>query len=92
MKKIVAVIGALVLVLGLSACGKEIDVQKTGAQQVQGTDDLWWFCHGTTLIYVEKYSGDDQYEAFFAFGCNPDGTMADAFVDPTREAQGNGEK
>lgn len=89
MKRVVAAALAVGLVFGLGACGKEIDVQVTKAKQVPGTDDLWYFCHNTTLIYVEKYNGDDSYEAFFAWGCNPDGTMADAFIDPTREGQGN---
>ena len=91
MKRAVAIIGAVVLALGLSAC-KEIDVSKTGAQPVKGTDDLWWFCDGTTLIYVEKYNGDDSYEAFFAWGCNPDGTRTTGFPDFISEGQGNQEE
>lgn len=91
-RKLGALLGAVLLLASLTACGKNIDPEAVNAQQVKGTRDLWWFCHGTTLIYFERYNGDDEYEAFFAFGCNPDGTMADAFVDPTREGQGNGEK
>jgi hypothetical protein len=91
MKKwaVAAVIG--LSLVGLTACGKEIDVKATNAKLVPGTNDLWYMCHKTTLIYFEKYNGDDSYEAFFAWGCNPDGTMADAFIDPTREGQGNQE-
>lgn len=70
-----------VSLLGLTAC-KEIDVVETGAVKVKGTDDLWWFCDGTTLIYVEKHDGDDEYIAFFSWGCDDKGK-------PTKELPGH---
>jgi hypothetical protein len=92
MKRKLAALGTAVFALLVLAGCKEIDVSKTGAKQVQGTDDLWWFCDGTTLIYVEKYNGDDSYEAFFAWGCNPDGSRTTGFPDLTSEGQGNQEE
>lgn len=89
------VIGGIVLSAALTvtgACGKEIDIAKTGAQQVPGTSDLWWFCHETTLIYIEKYEGsEDSYEAFFANGCTPNGKIS-VWSDFQSEGQGNEEK
>lgn len=76
---IAAVLG--LSLIGLSAC-KEIDVVETGAVKVKGTDDLWWFCDGTTLIYVEKHGGDDEYIAFFSWGCDEKGK-------PTKELPGH---
>jgi hypothetical protein len=70
-----------VALLGLTAC-KEIDVVETGAVKVKGTDDLWWFCDGSTLIYVEKHGGDDEYIAFFSWGCDDKGK-------PTKELPGH---
>jgi hypothetical protein len=70
-----------VALLGLTAC-KEIDVVETGAVKVKGTDDLWWFCNGSTLIYVEKHDGDDEYIAFFSWGCDDQGK-------PTKELPGH---
>lgn len=91
-KPIALAVAAVAVVLGLGACGKQVDIEKADAKLVPGTAGLYWFCHATTLVYFENYGAEDSYEAFFAFGCNPDGTMADAFVDPTREAQGDGDK
>lgn len=77
---------------GTIACGKEIDTTATGAQLVPGTNDLWWFCHETTLIYIEKYeASEDSYEAFFANGCTPDGRIS-VWADFQSEGQGNEEK
>lgn len=70
-----------VSLLGLAAC-KEVDVVETGAVKVKGTDDLWWFCNGSTLIYVEKHDGDDEYIAFFSWGCDDKG-------NPTKELPGH---
>lgn len=78
------IVGAVLLALtaiSLTAC-KEIDVEATNATKVTGTDDLWWFCDGTTLIYVEKHSGDDEYIAFFSWGCDDKGK-------PTKELPGH---
>lgn len=90
-KSVVGVTLGLAL-LGLTACGKNVDIEQTRAQQVQGTRDLWWFCHGTTLIYFERYNGDDEYEAFFAWGCTEDGKLAKGWPESNAEGQGNGEK
>lgn len=91
MRKLAATLIAAALVVSLSACGREVDTSAVNAHRVNGTGDLWWFCNESTLIYLTKRNGEDEYEAFFAFGCNPDGTMAYTF-NPTDEAQGNGEK
>lgn len=81
-KKIFAGILAIVTVFGLTACGKEIDKAVTKSTKVEGTYNLWWFCDGTTLIYWEDNpSGDDEYEAFFSWGCTEDGK-------PTKELPG----
>jgi hypothetical protein len=77
----VAVVLGLSLV-GLTAC-KEVDIQKANATLVTGTDSLYWFCDGTTLIYFEDVDGsDDEYVAFFSWGCDPQGK-------PTKELPGH---
>lgn len=81
MKKVVVALLLGLSLVSLTAC-KEIDVEATNATKVKGTDDLWWFCDGTTLIYVEKHQGDDEYIAFFSWGCDEKGT-------PTRELPGH---
>lgn len=92
MKKSVIALMVALTVLGVSGCGKEIDVATVNAKQVPGTNNLWYFCHETTLIYIEKVTGDDSYEAFFAWGCTPDGKLAKGWPESTAEGQGNGEK
>ena len=81
MKKVVVALLLGLSLVSLTAC-KEIDVEATNATKVKGTDDLWWFCDGTTLIYVEKHQGDDEYIAFFSWGCDEKGT-------PTKELPGH---
>jgi hypothetical protein len=90
--RLIGIVLAALAAFSLTGCAKHVDIQKANAKLVPGTTSLYYMCHGTTLIYFESMTGEDEYEAFFAWGCNPDGTMADAFIDPTREAQGNGEK
>jgi len=81
-KRVIAAILIAVAALGLSAC-KEVDVQEANATKVKGTNNLYWFCDGSTLIYFEKVSGsDDEYVAFFSWGCDQKGT-------PTKELPGH---
>lgn len=74
------VLGAVAL-LALTGC-KEVDKTVAGAQIVKGTDNLYWFCDGSTLIYFEDVAGgDDEYVALFSWGCDPQGK-------PTKELPG----
>lgn len=96
-KKIGAVILAVALTFGLSACGKEIDKNIVGATKVQGTYNLWWFCEGSTLIYFEDNSGsDDEYVSFFSWGCDDKGLptkeLPGVIGDGNGGDTGNGEK
>lgn len=70
MKRIsIAAVAALTL-FGLTACGKSVDVEQTGAQNVPGVNNLFRFCDGPTLIYFSKWSGQsDEYEWFYPGGC-----------------------
>lgn len=69
MKRIWIAVTALALVVGLTAC-KEVDKDAVHARKVVGTDTLYSFCDGTTLIYFTDVSGsDDEFEAFWLGGC-----------------------
>lgn len=82
MKRLVVALLAGILSVTLTGCGKEIDKAVTKSTKVEGTYNLWWFCDGTTLIYWEDNpSGDDEYEAFFSWGCDEKGK-------PTKELPG----
>jgi hypothetical protein len=81
-KGIVGAVLVAIAALGLSAC-KEVDLQETNATKVKGTNNLYWFCDGSTLIYIEKIDGsDDEYVAFFSWGCDAKGA-------PTKELPGH---
>lgn len=80
--RIIGAVLVAIAALSLTACGKEVDVKEVGATKVKGTQDLWWFCDGTTLIYIEKWQGDDEYVAFFSWGCTEQGK-------PTKELPGH---
>ena len=60
MRKVIAAIAAVVAMLSLAACGKEISPQQTGATKVEGTDGLYAFCHGPMLVYFTDISGSDD--------------------------------
>jgi len=81
MRKFTAAVMIGIMAVSLTACGKEVDLKKVNATKVAGTEDLWWFCDGTTLIYIEKWQGDDEYVAFFSWGCDDKGK-------PTKELPG----
>lgn len=44
----------------LAGCGKEISPSETHAGLVPGTDGLYRFCDGSTLIYYTDISGNDD--------------------------------
>jgi hypothetical protein len=51
--------------LALTGCSaKQVDVVATGAQQVTGASNLWWFCHHGRAIYFSNYGSttNDEYE------------------------------
>lgn len=76
-----AIVIGSIAVLALAGC-KEVDKQTAGAQLVTGTNNLYWFCDQTTLIYFEDNSGgDDEYVALFSWGC-------DSVGKPTKELPG----
>lgn len=80
-KKVAALVSAVVAVLVLAACSKEIDVQAVGATHVPGTANLWWFCDTSgptpTLIYFEKISGADEYVLVWPGACEANGKPKD---------------
>lgn len=60
-------IGVLVVtalaILGLSSCGKQVDLTTSGAQPVPGVSNLWRFCDGPVAIYFSNWDGgSDEYE------------------------------
>lgn len=73
--------GVAVLAAVLVGC-KEIDKDVVNATKVNGSNDLWWFCDGPTLIYFQDMDGDDEYVALFSWGCDVQGK-------PTRELPGS---
>lgn len=93
-KKIAALAAAGLLAVSLSACGKSIDVDETGAVEVPGARALHRFCDGPTLIYVSVWdSTDDEYEWFYPGGCvkDPSGkwvfnTNPPAWTPPTGDS------
>lgn len=50
----------LACAIALVACGKEIDPGATHAGLVGGTDGLYRFCDGSTLIYFTDIDGSDD--------------------------------
>jgi hypothetical protein len=65
---IAATIGIAAIVL--TACGRNIDIETTGAKPVPGANALYYFCHGPTLIYFSKWeSQSDEYEAMWPGWC-----------------------
>lgn len=68
-RKLVIAIGVLALAFTLGGC-KEVHRDEVGAVLVQGTDNLYRFCDGPTLIYFTDLSGsDDEYEAMWPAMC-----------------------
>lgn len=57
--------------LALTSCAaRDIDVQSTGAQPVQGASNLYRFCDGPVAIYFTKIQGSaDQYDWYWPGGC-----------------------
>lgn len=98
--RILALCAALALLLALSACGRSVDVDATGAKPVPGARALHYFCHGPTLIYVTIWeSTDDEYEAMWPGWCVllPDGRWVypvdqpDLFPEVAAQGEGNTE-
>lgn len=81
-----------VAALLLAGCSKEISPSETNAGLVHGTDGLYRFCDGSTLIYFTDIVGsDDIVEAVWPGLCvkAADGSWTyDA--DSVTEAQKNG--
>jgi hypothetical protein len=81
--------------LALTGCSKEIDTAVVGATKVEGTYNLWWFCHKDTssLIFFEKITGDDEYVLVWPGACTPDGKAKDMSgsnpVQPNLPGDGN---
>lgn len=70
MKKLVIIVAAAI---ALTGCGKQIDIEATGAQLVPGTTQLYRFCDGTTLIYFSNHDGGpDEFEFVIYDGCSAD--------------------
>lgn len=65
---IAAALGVAAIVL--TACGKNIDIETTGAKPVPGANALYYFCHGPTLIYFSHWDASpDEYEAMWPGWC-----------------------
>lgn len=92
MRRIAASLVIAGLAIVLAGCGKEISPEETRAGLVRGTDGLYRFCDGTTLIYFTDIDGsDDIVEAVWPGLCvkTSDGSYTyDA--DAVNKAQENG--
>lgn len=56
----------------LTACGKSVSIEETGAKCVPGVSNLCYFCieETQTLVYFSKWSDrSDEYEWFYPGGC-----------------------
>ena len=71
MKRIIAIALAALTFVSLTACGRDIDKNATGAVKVTGTYNLWWFCDeiGTLIYFEDISSGDDDYVGMWAGYC-----------------------
>lgn len=71
MKKALGLAGAaLIGLLVLTGCGRNIDQQATHSSEVPGARALNRFCDGPTLIYYSKWeSQSDEYEAMWPGWC-----------------------
>lgn len=77
----------IVALAGLSACGKNVDVQTTGAQLVPGTSSLYFFCHEDTRIYISKWSTlSDEFEWFYPGGCQDGKPVQASFAPPNGDS------
>lgn len=80
-------------VVGLTLAGctvKTVDIQKTGAELVHGTNNLYRFCDGETLIYFSKTDAkDDEYEWFYPGGCTASPPKNVPNGDSTEDRDGN---
>lgn len=91
MKRIALVVAATLV---LASCGKEISPEGTHAGRVPGTDGLYRFCDGSTLIYYTDISGsDDIVEAVWPGLCvrRDDGSWtydADSVTEPQKNGNG----
>jgi hypothetical protein len=67
--------GVLVLVVGATGCSaRNVDINATGAQPVQGAQNLYRFCDGPVTIYFTKQAGaDDEYDWYWPGGCVKNG-------------------
>lgn len=73
MKRILIAGGLGIAAIVLTACGRNVDVEATGAKPVPGANALYYFCHGPTLIYFSKWeSQSDEYEAMWPGWCTKD--------------------
>ena len=67
MRKILVLVTTVLILAG---CGKEISPSDTRAGLVHGTDGLYRFCDGSTLIYFTDINGrDDIVEAVWPGLC-----------------------
>ena len=87
-----AIAGAAISLMLIGGCGKEISPQETRAGLVPGTDGLYRFCDGSTLIYFTDVSGsDDIVEAVWPGLCVKAGDGSWTYdSDAVTAAQKNG--
>lgn len=93
-KRALAAAGAAVGLLALVGCGRNIDINQTGAQPVPGANGLYRMCDGPTLVYFSHWdSREDDYEATWPGWCvkAPDGKWSyDPAMLPATRATANG--
>lgn len=92
-RKVASIGGIAAAILILSSCGKEISPEGTDAGKVNGTDGLYRFCDGSTLIYFTDISGsDDIVEAVWPGLCvkTEGGWTYDASAVTEPQKNGNG--
>lgn len=93
-QRTLAAAGVAAGLLALVGCGRNIDIDKTGAQPVPGANGLYRMCDGPTLVYFSHWqTTEDDYEAMWPGWCvkSPDGKWVyDPALLPTTPATTNG--
>lgn len=89
-KRLALAASAALLALTAAGCGREIDESAVNATLVPGSNGIYRFCDGPTLIYFIDRDGEDEIEAIWPDMCEPSenggwvySTDPEDYVEPT---------
>lgn len=89
-RRLAAAVSGAALALLATGCGREIDESAVSATLVPGSNGIYRFCDGPTLIYFTDRDGEDEIEAIWPDMCEPDeggnwvySTDPEEYAEPT---------